>query len=89
MNVRSRRVVAKQINTGREQGLFAATPPLEALRLLLSGTVTPDMPKVLMLNDMSRVHVYWSCVRRTRHNWEMTTGAEAHKVSAWNQGSRP
>ena len=34
------RLVAKQINTGMAQGVSAATPLLEALRLLLSATVT-------------------------------------------------
>ena len=52
MNVRSR-LVAKQIKTGKEQGLFATTPPLEALRMLLSATVTGNKPKALMLNDRS------------------------------------
>ena len=32
MNVRSRSE-AKQLNTGKEQGLFAATPPLEGGRM--------------------------------------------------------
>ena len=53
MNVRPRQV-AKQINTGKEQGLIAAIPPLEALWMLLSGTVTGNKPKVSMFNDMSR-----------------------------------
>ena len=58
MNVRSR-LVAKQINTGRELGLFAATPPpLEALRMLLSATVTGNKRRVLMFNDISRVYMY-------------------------------
>ena len=39
VNARSRQV-AKQINTGKEQGMFASTPPLEALRRQLSATVT-------------------------------------------------
>ena len=52
MNVRSR-LVAKQIHTGREQGLFAATPPLQALRMQLSATVAGGKPKVLMFNDTS------------------------------------
>ena len=50
--------MAKQINTGKEQGLFAATPPLEALRVLLSATITGNTPKVLMLNDISRAYLY-------------------------------
>ena len=39
MNVRSR-LVANQINTGKEQGLFAAT------RMLPSATVVGNKPKV-------------------------------------------
>ena len=34
------RLVAKEFNTGAAEGLFAATPPLEALRLLLSDAAT-------------------------------------------------
>ena len=55
INVRSR-LVAKQISTGKQQGLFAAPPPLEALRMLQSATVTGNNPKVLMFNDISRAH---------------------------------
>ena len=55
MNVRSR-LVAEQINTGKEQGLFAAT--LEALWMLPSATATGNKPKVLMLNDISRAYMY-------------------------------
>ena len=61
MNVRSR-LVAKQSNTGKEQGLFAATPPLEALRMLLSAAVTGKKSKVSMFNDISRAYMYATCV---------------------------
>ena len=44
MNVRSR-LVAEQTNTAKVQGLFAATPPLEALRMLLSVTVSGNKHK--------------------------------------------
>ena len=57
MNVRSR-LVAKQINTCKEQGLLVATPPLEALRTLLSATVTGNKHKVLLFNDTSRAYMY-------------------------------
>ena len=40
-NYRSR-FVAKEFNTGSQEGLFAATPPLEALRLVLSLAATTD-----------------------------------------------
>ena len=38
-----RRLVANEFNTGQEGGLFASTPPLEALRWLLSEAVTVEM----------------------------------------------
>ena len=47
------RFVAKEFNTGSMDGLFAATPPLEAARLLLSVAASqPDA--VVMINDVSR-----------------------------------
>ena len=54
-NYRSR-LVAKEFNTGAQDGLFAATPPLEALRLLVSDAATTSGPKdkVVMLNDVAR-----------------------------------
>ena len=36
------RFVTKEINTGPEEGLFASTPPLEALRWLLSEASTVE-----------------------------------------------
>ena len=50
--------MAKQINTGQEQGSFAATPPLEALRVLLPATITGNTPKVFLLNDIRRAYLY-------------------------------
>ncbi len=64
-NYRSR-FVAKEFNDGAEEGLFASTPPLEALRYLLSelasvdglqspGSASPEASdKVLMINDVAR-----------------------------------
>ena len=57
MNVRSR-LVTKQINTSKEQGFFAATPPREGIRMLLSATVAGNKPKVFMINDVSRAYVH-------------------------------
>ena len=51
-------LVAKQINTGKEDVFFAATPPLEALRMLLSATVTGNKPKTLMFNDTIRAYTH-------------------------------
>ena len=59
-NYRSR-LVAKEFNTGNEDGLFAATPPLEAVRLLVSDAATvqaqnvsPGRDRVIMVNDVAR-----------------------------------
>ena len=57
-NYRSR-LVGKEFNTGPIDGLFAGTPPLEAVRFLIheAATVRSDEPmgsKVLMINDVSR-----------------------------------
>ena len=57
-NYRSR-FVGKEFNDGWEEGLFAATPPLEALRLLVSEAATTDEKgelgnKVIMINDIAR-----------------------------------
>ena len=41
-DVRSR-FVAKEFNTGEEVGLFAATPPLEALKVMLSFATTEEI----------------------------------------------
>ena len=57
MNVRSR-LVTKQINSGKEHGWFAATPLVEALRMLLSATVTGNESTVLMFNDTSRAYMH-------------------------------
>ena len=55
-NIRCR-LVAKEFNNGVEDGLFAATPPLEALRLLVSSAATVKTGaenNVIMINDVSR-----------------------------------
>ena len=65
MNVRSR-PVAKQVNTGKEEWLVAATPPLDTLRMLLPATVTGNKPKELMFNDVSRAYMYARTTSDTR-----------------------
>ena len=55
-NIRSR-LVAKEFNNGVEEGLFAGTPPIEALRLLVSAAATVEDDEensVIMINDVSR-----------------------------------
>ena len=50
------RLVAKEFKDKYMEGLFAGTPPLEALRFLVSDVATSDgdEEKVLMINDVSR-----------------------------------
>ena len=53
------RLVGKEFNTGQEEGLFASTPPLEALRWLLSEAATRDQNghfgrQVVLVSDVSR-----------------------------------
>ena len=53
------RLVGKEFNDGQMDGLFAATPPLEALRFLVHEAATvrtgEEMgTKVIMINDVAR-----------------------------------
>ena len=49
------RVVAKEFNDGVNPDLFAAAPPIEALRYLMSKVATRGgEKKYLMINDVSR-----------------------------------
>ena len=52
-NYRSR-LVAREINTYKRDDLFAATPPLEALKAILSMTATSNRGEIIMVNDISR-----------------------------------
>ena len=58
-NYRSR-LVGREYNTYKDNSLYAATPPLEALRVILSfaATVDEDGPKQVMVNDVSRAYFY-------------------------------
>ena len=68
-NYRSR-LVGKEFNDGQHyKGLFAATPPLEALRLLISEAATVKKgkvkgDKVIMVNDVARAF-FEAPMRRT------------------------
>ena len=53
------RLVAKEFNDGKDMSIFAGTPPLEALRLLVSEAATSDGKeqwenKIIMINDVAR-----------------------------------
>ena len=52
-NYRSR-LVARGINNNKRTDLFAATPPLEASKVILAMTVTSTKGELIMVNDVSR-----------------------------------
>ena len=52
-NYRSR-LVAREINTHKRDDLFAATPPLEALKVILSMTAIQNKGEIIMINDIAR-----------------------------------
>ena len=57
------RLVARELNTHDETGLFAATPPLEAKKVLFSMAMTdmatpPRETKKLAFFDVSRAYFY-------------------------------
>ena len=62
------RLVGKEFNTGEMDGIFAGTPPLEAMRCLIheAATVrgTGDYDKVVMVNDVARAFFEAPAVRQ-------------------------
>ena len=52
-NYRSR-IVAREINTHKREDLFAAIPPLEALKIIFSFAASGNKGELLMINDISR-----------------------------------
>eukprot|EP00973_Karenia_brevis_P042751 5916416-Karenia_brevis.AAC.1 len=56
------RLVAKQFKTGNDPELFAATPPLETMKLIISIAATRNhegrIDKKIMINDVSRAYFY-------------------------------
>ena len=57
-NYRSR-LVAKQFNTGNDDSFFAATPPIEGLRVVFSHATTGrSRTKAVMVNDVSRAYMH-------------------------------
>ena len=60
------RLVGKEFRTGPDDALFASTPPLEALRLVISRAATAgpgECRKEIMINDVSRAYFYAKCTR--------------------------
>ena len=61
------RLVAKEFKRGDKRELFAGTPPLEALKVLISDAATIDQDcneeKKLMINDVKRAYFYAAATR--------------------------
>jgi hypothetical protein len=60
------RLVGREFNVGKDDALYAATPPLEALRLIISHAATyPDggPQRVIMINDVRRAYFYAKITR--------------------------
>ena len=57
------RLVAKEFNTGVRPDLFAATPPLEEIRLLMHKMATGKGKYKLLYADVSRAYFYARAVR--------------------------
>ena len=65
-NVRSR-ILARDFHRGAHPGLFAATPPLEHLRYLVSRCASSQLSQVktkLMVQDVKKAYFY---AEATRH----------------------
>ena len=60
------RLVGREFNVGKDDALYAATPPLEALRLIISHAATYSdggPQRVIMINDVRRAYVYANITR--------------------------
>ena len=51
-------LVAQEVNTYKEDAFFAATPPLEALRLVLSHVATGTDSRNIMILDAKKAHLH-------------------------------
>ena len=52
------RFVAKQFNDGKDLTIFAATPPLEVMKLLLSTLASGNKGESLMVADVKRAYFH-------------------------------
>ena len=60
VNYRSR-LVGREFNVGRDDALYAPTPPLEALRLIVSYAATQPVirnTRIIMINDVRPAYVH-------------------------------
>ena len=61
-NYRSR-LVAREINTHKREDVFAATPPLETTKLILSTAASSNKGEIIMINDVSRAFFHARATR--------------------------
>ena len=54
-------MVAKEFNNKKCDDLFAGTPPVEAMRAIISMAASRATPKTLMTVDVSRAYMYAKC----------------------------
>ena len=57
------RLVAREVNTYKRDDLFAATPPLEALKMIISMIATANKGDLIMVNDISRAFFHAKVTR--------------------------
>ena len=55
------RLVAEDFRTSKEPDLYAGTPPLEYLKLVIAHSVTGGQGKAIMLNDIRRAFLHSPC----------------------------
>ena len=89
--------MAREIHTYKRDDLFAAMPPLEALKMILSMTATSNKGEVIMVNDMSRAFfhakvtrdVYVHLPNEDKGPGEDQLCGKFGYLNVWNQGCRP
>ena len=87
------RLVGKEIKLDKREDLFAATPPLESLRFLLSDAVTGWNRKRIMFIDVSRAYFYAKarrdvCVEIPQEDWEAGDEWNCGKLNLSMYGTR-
>ena len=92
------RLVAKQFKTNNDPELFAATPPLEALKMIISIAATrhkvlKKITRKIMINDVSRAYFYANSDRPTfveicEEDWEPGDEAMCGELNVSMYGTR-
>ena len=92
-NIRSRLVARDfKVKDSCREDLFAATPPLELLKALLSKAVTGDKDLKVLVIDVKKAHLNPMCDQDVFIELPLETGAKAGtcgKLIRWLYGFRP